>query len=86
MLFAVHDSKVNGFNPPFAAPTPGTAERNFRTACSEPGSDFHRYPGDFNLYQVGYYESHSGLVEACIPPQFVCSAITTELAEVRRAS
>lgn len=84
MLFSVHDSKTDAFAPPYTASTPGEAERRFRTACSEEG-DLKRYPTDFNLYQVGFFNNVAGLVESVVPPVFVCSALV-ELNEVRRAS
>ena len=71
--------------PPFAAATPGEAERRFRTACAEPGSDFARYPGDFSLYQVGVFDTSSGGLQAMVPPVFVCQAVVDQVVEdVRR--
>lgn len=84
MLFAVHDSKTEAFMPPFVASTPGEAERNFRNACSDPESTLHKFPQDFNLYLVGSWNNQAGLVEATIPPVFICAA-KPELREVSRA-
>ena len=60
MLFAVHDVKVDGFMPPFAASTPGEAERNFRQACCDAESVLSKFPQDFNLVPGGFLEQHGG--------------------------
>lgn len=83
-MFSIHDRKTESFGPPYCAATPGEAERNFRTACSNPESDLHRYPEDFTLYQVGFFHNESGQLEALVTPSFVCAAkVDSTVAAVR---
>lgn len=55
--FAVYDSKLKTSLPPFFSPNVPTALRRWHYTCNQEGSDFHNYPGDYTLFELGVYEA-----------------------------
>lgn len=74
-IFSIRDAKSETFNPPFFQPTHGEAERNFRQACMDPQTMFHKFPEDFDLYYLGMYESNDGKFAVLDTPQHMIKAI-----------
>lgn len=72
-LFSIFDSKAASFNVPFAAPTFGVAERNFKTEIESPDSMLHKYPEDYILYVVGEYDTDTGVLTQR-PPEAIVTA------------
>jgi len=70
-LFSVYDSKADFFHPPFVASRAAAAERMFRQAATEKGSQFWQFPGDFDLFLIGSFDASSGLVKAVVPAQLI---------------
>ncbi len=69
-VYAVRDEKTE-----FLAPTldysDATALRNFNLALSRSDSVMGANKSDFCLYEVGLFDSESGLLTPTIPPRFV---------------
>ncbi len=59
-IFSVFDSKVGAFLTPFFSPNRATALRSFITACQDSKSDFHRYAGDYTLFELGEWSPEKG--------------------------
>lgn len=59
-IFTIHDSKAEAYLQPFFAPTTATAQRSFEAAANDQKSDFHRYAGDYTLFEVGTYDTDTG--------------------------
>lgn len=57
--FAVYDSKAEGFLPPFFLPTQAMALRAFQGAANDPTHDFHKWAGDYTLYEIGTFQTTS---------------------------
>jgi len=62
---AVRDSAAGAFNRPFFVPAVGMALRSFedevrRVGTPEAPNPMNAHPSDFELYQVGFYEEHTG--------------------------
>lgn len=63
-VFAVFDSKAEGYLQPFFSFTAGQATRMFSDAVQDSGHQFHKHAADYTLFQIGEYEDATGtLVE-----------------------
>ncbi len=60
-VFSVFDSKVGAFLTPFFSANRAVALRSFTTACQDGGSDFHRYAGDYTLFEIGEWDPVKGV-------------------------
>lgn len=59
-VFAVYDSKAQAFLQPFFAPNAGVACRMFETAVKQEGSQFGRFAGDYELFELGTFDDSFG--------------------------
>lgn len=59
-VFSVFDSKVQAFLTPFFVANKAVALRSFMTACQDVSTDFHRYAGDYTLFEIGLWDSETG--------------------------
>lgn len=72
-LYSVYDKKSGVMSPLFCAENDFIARRAFfRSAGS---GDLAVFPEDFDLYCVGEFDLHTGVVTDVTPSTFVCSAI-----------
>lgn len=62
-MFSIFDSKAEEFQNPFYARNEATAMRSFGRAVNTEGSDFAQSPGDYTLFEVGFFESDTALLE-----------------------
>jgi len=60
-VFTVYDSKVEAYLSPFVAPTKGVAIRSITDAVANPKSEFHRWPGDYTLFEIGEYDNSTAI-------------------------
>lgn len=59
-VYSVYDSKAAAYLNPWTAPTDAVAYRAFATAAVDPEHDFCRWPADFTLFHVGYWNTITG--------------------------
>lgn len=59
-LYVIKDTVGGYYMSPFTSINHDTAKRNFAKVCSSV-----EYSGDFELFQVGTYDSDTGVVEPC---------------------
>ncbi len=59
-VFSVFDCKANAFLQPFFSPTTATALRSFERSVQDESSDFHRYAGDYSLFEIGEWNQNQG--------------------------
>ncbi len=63
-IFCVFDSKAEAFLQPFFSVNRAVALRSFTQACQDSQSDFHRFAGDYTLFEIGEWSAAEGkLVE-----------------------
>lgn len=75
-LFAIRDNIAASFGLPTVDTNEMTAKRNFAFAISSEEKSVMTYkPSDFDLYQVGYYDTDSGRFESMPDnvPLFICN-------------
>jgi hypothetical protein len=71
-VFAIRDSKV-GFMAPTVEQNAPAAVRNFEHAVLNSASLMNSHPGDYDLYEIGSFDSDSGELEKSMP-KHLCSA------------
>lgn len=59
-VFSVFDSKADAYLLPFFSRNRGVALRQFMTAVQDEKTDFHRYAGDYTLFEIGTWDDESG--------------------------
>lgn len=64
-VFSVFDSKAEGFIQPFYSQTTGTARRSFEQAVNSSEHEFHKYAGDYTLFELGEFDQSNGVFTAC---------------------
>ncbi len=60
MVYSVYDSKVGAFLTPFFSTNRATALRSFMSAVQDGSTDFHRYAGDYTLFEIGEWSAEEG--------------------------
>ena len=70
-VFAVRDSKIEGFLPPFTAVNPAVASRLLEDSLRG-DNPMSRHPEDYSLYRIGLFDDESGLIEGR-SPQLICT-------------
>ncbi len=59
-IFCVFDSKAEAFLQPFFSVNRAVALRSFAQACQDSQSDFHRFAGDYSLFEIGDWSPQKG--------------------------
>ena len=67
-VFSIYDSKAEAYLQPIYALATGAALRSFEAAANDEGHDFHRFAGDYTLFEIGTFDQHSGLLEILKAP------------------
>jgi len=90
MVYSVFDSKVGAFLLPFFSRNRAVALRSFTTAVQDVNSDFHRYAGDYTLFEIGEWAPEEGVYKPFeaklslgLASQFLALAPGSEAEEVR---
>ncbi len=61
-IFSVFDSKAEAFLQPFFSVNRAVALRSFAQACQDSQSDFHRFAGDYTLFEIGEWSAADGIL------------------------
>lgn len=81
-IYALRDVKADTYIALHTVQSDVLAQRSLTEALANPNSDLARYPEDYQLYQLGEWDSNSGEIKGLRTPRFICSAI--ELARTAR--
>jgi len=73
-IFSIYDTKAKFFTQTIAEKNSASAERNFKTAVNTDGTDFKRYPEDYELYELASFDNETGIVSPHSKPLLICSA------------
>lgn len=82
-IFSIYDGKIRSFMRPFMDAHTGSALRSFEEACKEPTSPFAKFPADFVLYEIGTFNTETGLVSPYSPVNQIAAAIDYVRAPMR---
>lgn len=73
-IFSVHDSKAEAYLPPIYFKTPAEAIRAFSSSCKEESSQFHQFPADFTLVELGEFSEISADITTHAQPRILSNA------------
>lgn len=77
-IFAVYDAAAGAFMEPFALQTTEIALRAFREAVNTDGHQFCKFPADYTLFRVGFYDMTTGALRPESTPVSLGVAITMQ--------
>lgn len=59
-VFAVYDSKVEAYMPPFFMSSRGQAMRSFGDTADDSSTQLFKHPEDFSLFELGEWVDNTG--------------------------
>lgn len=59
-IFTCYDSKAEIYLTPFFEQTRGSAMRAWMQICTDPQTQFNKFPGDYTLFEIGTFDEHTG--------------------------
>lgn len=74
-VFGVYDSKALAFLQPFFSNSNGAAVRAFADAVCDGKSPIAMHPGDYQLYELGEFDDHSGELSPLSPTKLLCNGL-----------
>lgn len=80
VVLSIRDARAELYLPPFVATDVVTGMRQFARICGDEtmrglSENIRRWPTDYSLYRVGYYDEDSGLLEALPVPEYLIDAV-----------
>lgn len=72
-LCSIYDKRAQQYSPPMAFQTLGVAERAFHDAVHDTQSNIHKHPEDYQLYQIGHYDTDTAIMTQ-MAPHLICEA------------
>ena len=66
-MFSVYDLKAQAFLQPFFSVHAGSAIRAFEDAVGDSASPIGKHPSDYQLFELGYFDDHSGELRGISP-------------------
>ena len=62
-IYSIYDSKAEAFITPFFAETQGVAWRMFGQAAQDVNHQFHKFAGDYTLFEIGEWDQFEGQIK-----------------------
>lgn len=73
-IFAVFDSKSGAYGNPFFLVNEKVALRSFEQATKDNTTELYKFPSDFNLTHLGWFDDNTGDIEQFSQPQILAWA------------
>lgn len=73
-VYCIFDKKGLNFGPPVCAMNDALAKRYFQELCSSNGSIYSKYPEDFDLYEIGFYDEDTAKLTSHESNLFITNA------------
>lgn len=73
-ICAVRDRQLDAFLRPFTAESIGQAQRAFTDEVNRKDSDMYKHPEDYELFQIGTFDTNTGEIQATAKPVQVALA------------
>lgn len=77
-VFCVYDSATGAYMQPFFARSTGEALRSFTELANDPKTSVHKYPSDYTLFLLGFWDDNSGIFSTS-PPERVIGALECQI-------
>lgn len=75
-MFSIFDDKVAAFIQPFFSPTIASAMREFKEACNNTNTNFHKHAGDYTLFHLGKFDPDNAEITMLDTPANLGLALT----------
>lgn len=75
LICAVYDSKVAAYFPPFFVRHEAMAQRWFLEQCGNEQHDFHKFPEDYTLFELGSFDDVGAKWEIYATPHAIITAL-----------
>lgn len=82
-IFCLRDQKIGIYDRPFPAPTKEAVFRQLADDVTSGKGDLAKYPGDFDVYEIGMYDSETGVMTGYPAPQHLTSCLAFKLDNVQ---
>lgn len=69
LLVSIKDRAIDAFQPIGNVRAEGEAVRVFKDMISNAETAHSKHPDDYDIYLVGYFDDHDGLIEPVTPPK-----------------
>ena len=63
VLFAIRDTKLEAFAPPFVSANNNTAMRSFQEVATDQQTTIYKHPSDYSLIRIGTWDEDEGKIE-----------------------
>jgi hypothetical protein len=80
-VYSVRDAKAEVYNQPYCLKNHALAIRSFQEHCENPQTEWHKYPEDFTLFQIGEYHTETGKLTPLDSPVQIAQAVDFNKAE-----
>lgn len=82
-IYSIRDTKSGYMNPTFEV-NDAVAVRNFAFACQQTDSLLFAACSDFELHQIGRFDTETGIIEDDLPNRFICSGTDALMMEFKK--
>lgn len=62
-LYSIYDEKIKSYMKPFLVEKNGHAVRGFQSMVNDPSTNLNKYPEDFTLFHIGYFDEETGKID-----------------------
>jgi len=81
MIFAVYDLKARFYGTPFFSQNVNTALRSFAEVAMDSTTSISKFPTDYSLWYLGYYNSETGHITSEKPEELALASRFNKLQE-----
>ena len=74
-IFSIWDRKAETYNTPFVMTNEAVAIRQFKSLINNPDTMPGKYPDDYILFRIGYFDSESGIISKIDKPDLLCEGV-----------
>lgn len=74
-MYSIRDAKAGFYHHPIFEKHNGEALESFTQLANDPKTPVCKYPEDYDLYYLGTYDDHTGLVQSLPTPEHVQKAV-----------
>lgn len=75
LICSIFDQKALAYNKIFLQKTKGEALRTMQDLVNDKNTMMSKYPEDFHITIVGYWNEDTGIIETCKPIEFIASGL-----------
>ena len=74
-MFSIYDEKSQVYSPIYLYVHDGEALRDFMEAAADSQSKLSKYPSDFKIYKLGFFNDCTGVIESLTIPELFVNVV-----------